>query len=57
MDNQLWNVFRETGEPVGYLLYKMQRKQPLESHGIRRSETGEPVRRGKSEIRNAQAEI
>lgn len=22
MENQLWNVFRETGDPMGYLLYR-----------------------------------
>ncbi len=22
MDDQLWNLFRETGEPMGYLLYR-----------------------------------
>ncbi|MBR1497158.1 MAG: hypothetical protein IJ617_05990 [Oscillospiraceae bacterium] len=23
MENQLWNLFRETGEPMGYLLYRV----------------------------------
>lgn len=27
MDNQLWNVFRETGDPMGYLLYKADGKK------------------------------
>lgn len=25
MDDQLWNLFRETGEPMGYLLYKAEK--------------------------------
>ena len=24
MENQLWNVFRETGDPMSYLLYSME---------------------------------
>ena len=24
MDNQLWNLFRETGDPMGYLLYRAE---------------------------------
>lgn len=27
MEEQLWNVFRETGDPMGYLLYKAEEKQ------------------------------
>ena len=27
MDDQLWNLFRETGEPMGYLLYRAEQKQ------------------------------
>ncbi len=27
MENQFWNLFRETGEPMGYLLYKAEKKQ------------------------------
>ena len=27
MEDQLWNLFRETGEPMGYLLYKAEKKQ------------------------------
>lgn len=26
MDDQLWNLFRETGEPMGYLLYRAGKK-------------------------------
>lgn len=29
MDTQLWNLFRETGDPMGYLLYKAEeQKEP-----------------------------
>lgn len=24
MENQLWNVFRETGDPMSYLLYRTE---------------------------------
>ena len=36
MDDQLWNVFRETGEPMGYLLYRAEkkRKQKKEADGV-----------------------
>ena len=27
MEEQLWNVFRETGDPMGYLLYKAEEKK------------------------------
>ena len=27
MEDQLWNLFRETGDPMGYLLYKAEKKQ------------------------------
>ena len=27
MEAQLWNLFRETGEPMGYLLYRAEKKQ------------------------------
>lgn len=26
MEHQLWNLFRETGDPVGYLLYRAERQ-------------------------------
>ena len=26
-DEQLWNVFRETGDPLGYLLYRAGRER------------------------------
>ena len=26
MDDQLWDLFRETGEPMGYLLYRAEKK-------------------------------
>ena len=26
MDDQLWNLFRETGEPMSYLLYRAGKK-------------------------------
>ena len=32
MEVQLWDLFRETGEPMGYLLYraeKAQKKDPM----------------------------
>jgi len=32
MEAQLWDLFRETGEPMGYLLYraeKQQKKDPM----------------------------
>ena len=27
MVDQLWNLFRETGDPMGYLLYKAEQKK------------------------------
>ena len=27
MEEQLWNLFRETGDPMGYLLYQAEKKQ------------------------------
>ena len=27
MEDQFWNLFRETGDPMGYLLYKAKKKQ------------------------------
>ncbi len=27
MENQLWNLFRDTGDPVGYLLYHAQKRE------------------------------
>ena len=27
MDDQLWNLFRETGEPMSYLLYKAEKNR------------------------------
>ena len=27
MEEQLWNVFQETGDPMGYLLYKAEKEQ------------------------------
>lgn len=27
MEDQLWNLFRETGDPMGYLLYRAGKKQ------------------------------
>ena len=27
MEDQLWNLFRETGEPMGYLLYKAEKRE------------------------------
>ena len=27
MEEQLWNLFRETGDPMGYLLYSAEKKQ------------------------------
>ena len=30
MDDQLWNLFRETGEPMGYLLYRAEKNTSRE---------------------------
>lgn len=27
MEDQFWNLFRETGDPMGYLLYKAEKKR------------------------------
>ena len=27
MEDQLWDLFRETGEPMGYLLYRAEQAQ------------------------------
>lgn len=31
MVDQFWNLFRETGDPMGYLLYRAQKKQAKRS--------------------------
>ena len=33
MDDQLWNLFRETGEPMSYLLYRAEKnsRQKMET--------------------------
>lgn len=31
MVDQFWNLFRETGDPMGYLLYRAQKKQSKQS--------------------------
>ena len=30
MDTQFWDLFRETGEPMGYLLYRAEKQQKKE---------------------------
>ena len=30
MKDQLWNLFRETGEPMGYLLYRAEKNRKQE---------------------------
>ena len=30
MEDQLWNLFRETGDPMGYLLYRVEKKKKIE---------------------------
>ena len=30
MEDQLWNLFRETGEPMGYLLYRAEKQKQTE---------------------------
>ena len=43
MDDLFWNLFRETGEPMGYLLYRAgQRTGP-------RGATGTAARRGEKQ--------
>ena len=37
MDDQLWNLFRETGEPMGYLLYRAEKKRRQKKEADRRS--------------------
>ena len=27
MEDQFWNLFRETGDPMGYLLYKAEKEK------------------------------
>ena len=27
MEDQLWNLFRETGDPMSYLLYRAEKKR------------------------------
>jgi hypothetical protein len=31
MDDQLWNLFRETGEPMSYLLYRAEKNRKKEA--------------------------
>ena len=37
MEDQLWDLFRETGDPMGYLLYRAEEKRKTEE-AQRRSE-------------------
>ena len=42
MENQLWNVFRETGDPLGYLLYQAERQlKPPEQPEQKKQSDGE----------------
>lgn len=46
MENQLWNLFRETGDPMGYLLYKAEHgKKPPEKP---KTEPKKPQRDGQA---------
>lgn len=43
MEDQLWNLFRETGDPMGYLLYRAEqlRKEKREADKAAQSKPGE----------------
>ncbi len=42
MDNRLWDLFRETGEPMGYLLYRAEKKQEKKRGGSKAEKASEP---------------
>ena len=46
MDTQLWNLFRETGDPMGYLLYraeKQKERQKKQKEPRKKTEKGGPA--------------
>lgn len=44
MDTQLWNLFRETGDPMGYLLYKAEKKEePKQKEAQKKKERDGPA--------------
>ena len=46
MDDQLWNLFRETGEPMSYLLYKAEKnckKKETDKAGQAKPKEGTPT--------------
>ena len=42
MKDQLWNLFRETGEPMGYLLYKAEKNRKREKKPDRAAPKTQP---------------
>ena len=49
MDDQLWNLFRETGEPMGYLLYRAEKKQTQEKKMDRAMQGGRCQKAGRDD--------
>ena len=45
MEEQLWNLFRETGDPMGYLLYKAEKTRKTEEARRRFEGNNKAVRR------------
>ena len=39
MDDQFWNLFRETGEPMGYLLYRAGKKSKQKKEADKAGQT------------------
>ena len=46
MEEQLWNLFRETGDPMGYLLYKAEKKQKQEKKPDKAAPRPQPQPKG-----------
>ena len=43
MDTQLWNLFRETGDPMGYLLYKADKQKEKQKEPQKKTEKDGPA--------------
>ena len=45
MEDQLWNLFRETGDPMGYLLYRAEKRRKATKTGRKTAKPGPPAGR------------
>ncbi len=43
MEDQFWNLFRETGDPMGYLLYRAEKKRKEGKKSAEQKKAGPPT--------------